>query len=336
MITDDKFVGLQSMSDLKDLEEFYFGVAREEDQCRYSYGSEQVLLWCKLASNWCAQNFPRLKLIGRGFNFKKSLGPSNNTPSMQAKFSGTSSLEALHTTSCLPEACLPDLKHLCFLGPNKDSNFVPKMCSFRNLTALDLQSIMGDELNPVLESIGHQLAHFYVKVSDIAELDLYYKIFHFCPNLVKAELDISASLNPAASQFKKLVSGKNFLRLEEFINGHNVILDSNLPADLLFMIFEAPVIRSINLDSFGPKIEFYRWFQDVDIGRFPMLENVYFSCLSVDYDFSEEDLELMVKWLVCTAPKLKSIEIYIGYYEIRNTDWCIENKEMRKFVELLK
>jgi len=85
------------------------------------------------------------------------------------------------------------------------------------------------------------------------------------------------------------------------------ILD--LPADLLKLIFEAPSIELIKFSDFYLEKEDCIWLRDLVEGRFQNLEEVCFFNMRMEHGCTTEDLGLMVKWLVCGAPKLKEFNV---------------------------
>jgi len=282
------------MKDLKKLQEFHFEIP---DNRANNCDDDELAGVKDWVYSWCAQNLPRLKLIG---NTLYAQDLFRVTPT----FSGTSSLETLHSTSFLPEASLPNLKKLRFCGEIKDLNFLPKLSNYKNLTSLVLYVIEAEELEQILKLIGSQLSHLFVSVSNV-NISIFYAIFYFCPNLVKFEIEFDLSVDPLplVSKYKDLVDSNNFLRLEEFK------CDCFVPAGFLSLIFLAPLISSINLEYFSLCKEDLVWLQDVVEGRFQKLTSVDFDSVQLAPGCEMKDLGQFVKFLVCGAPNFSSVMV---------------------------
>jgi len=319
------------MKDLKKLEEFHFEIACSQFGFGFIHVSRmETVGWIY---SLCAQNVPQLRLIGGPFDLAEYMF-RYFTPI----FSGTSSLETLHATGCLPEASLPNLKELLFIhDENIECNILPKLSSFKNLTTLGISTTDEDMLHQVLVSVGAQLSSLSVEIM-IQHVDLYYKIFHSCPNLVKVELLVNTGSYSQVSQHKELVGEKNFLRLEEIKCGYSVDGSFIFPPGLLPLIFQAPKMRIIDFGHFSIQKEDCVWLRDVREGRFQRLERVNLSNLQLDPRCEMDEFALMVKLLVCGAINLKSFKIswdnYIVSYDEHN--WLYEQPQAIKILNLLQ
>jgi len=319
-----RYHGMQFMQDLKKLQEFHFEIVPHQEE---KYNNDDELTGVEeWVYSWCAQNLPQLKLIGDTFD-------TEHFYQVVPAFSGTSSLETLHSTSFLPEANLPNLKQLRFCGDIDDSNLFPKLCSYKNLTTLVLNGIKAKEFDQILELIGEQLSHLSVTMSNVNVFLLMYGIFHFCPNLVKVELELESITNSPAILFQELVSAKNFLCLEEFHCGY-MNPDMTLPAGILKLILQAPLIRNIHVEYFSLTMEDCIWLKDVIEGRFQRLETVSFESLRLAPGCKIEDLGQIVKFLVSGAQKLSSFQIDWDDLDCRE-DWNEKQPGVIKFLELL-
>jgi len=234
------------------------------------------------------------------------------------------------------EASLPSLKHLKFIAPIKDPNFFSKIGSFRNLTSMLIFPLGPLQFSQILELIGTQLSYLFLSSGKVED-DLYFKIFHLCPNLVKVDLTIDTIENPPISKYKELVSDKNFLRLEEFKCGYSDNECFTLPAGFFSLVLQAPLLRIVDVEFWSVTKEDCVWLRDVEEGRFQRLEKVSLWSLNLADGCEMDNFGQMLKFLVCGAPNLKRIEMNFDlrfdpdYFD----DWNVGQAGVIKCVELL-
>jgi len=286
--------GLEHLKSLDLLEEFHFVFTLDFDlQAEAETAITRVY-------SWAGQNLPKIKLIGYSIFDSEDDIHSDFYVEHSPEFSGVSFLETLHVNGRLPQASLPKLKKLHFRGRNLDSteDVLPTLSTYSNLTYLVLEVVAWEKMVLILRHIGKQLSHLCCNMDGHQGTVDHYQIFHLCPNLVsyKQEMFHKPTLD---SPSKLLLSQRNFRNLE-------VCKTAGLPSDLMAMILRAPSIRVFDCDGEISKAH----CQYVEaIERFPSLERIYVSYVTFHDDCGLDDLEKMVKKIVCCAPQLKQISV---------------------------
>jgi len=325
--------GLKYLRDLKKLEEFHFFIVfKPQKVCEDTENATKEWIY-----SWCAQSLPKLKQIVH----------SNDTThcGVTPTFTGTSNLETIQTASFLPEASLPHLKTLFLSGNIEDPNFFSKLSAYKNLTSLSCFEVNVKEFEKALELIGTQLFNLRIKLSNHGSDNAvdYYKLFYLCPNLKDASLHIKTGSVTAFenSPFKKLVTVKNFWRLESIMGGFflNDVQRLILPAGLISLIFQAPFIRSIQFGYINLRKEDCELLSNVVEGRFKNLQFVFLYKPQLEPGLTLDEVGNLVKSLVCGAPNLLTIKI--TWYnddddpEHKKTRWLTEQSDAIKFIKLL-
>jgi len=322
---------LENLKDLKQLREFHFSFLYNEDAI-FGVSNDKNITTEEFYS-WCGQNLPKLKLIGGTFeDCLCSLGNEDNLSlvhHMSPEFSGVSDLETLHSEGNLPEASLPNLKKLMYCGTKMADavNLFPTLSTYKNLTHFGVNCIKWQFLVQILEVVGQQLSHFFYELDKRAGDTLdHYQLFHLCPNLVYYEQAVADDA-VFESPFKSSVSKHNFRNLQEFYA-------AEFPPDLYGMICQAPSIRLIW--CFHLKFSKGLCLAVDSVERsFCNLEQFQLSFLKgLEDDCTLEDVEEMVKKVVCSAPKLKKIEV--TWTDDSNCQDVWEKSGAVKFVELVK
>jgi len=234
----------------------------------------------------------------------------------------------------LPEARLPNLKELTFRGDINGSDFSSKLSSYSNLTTLTLVDVSNFE--KFLELIGQQLSDLSVAMTVSGVID-FFKIFHLCPNLT--ELCVFASDDGLVDNYKlkKLVTSKNFRRLEVFQFISLSQTSSAMPAGLLKMVLQAPSIKKLQVINFSLNKKDCDWLSGVDKARFQKLEEIFFKSVKLETLGTMKDLGRMVKWLVCGAPNLKSVQFLwdLYWYPFAYAMWSRDHERAGEFIKLL-
>jgi len=320
---------LVHLKDLKHLEEFHFLFWDEVNS--YSESDEKNRA-TELFYSWCGQNLPRLKLIGG--TFEDCLGTYGDwrvqrplVDRISPKFSGVSDLETLHAAGNLPQAKLPNLKKLFYsgFGIHRAPNLLSTLSSFQNLTHLGVHYIEWRHLVLILELVGKRLSHLFYELLMYPENFDLYQVFHLCPNLVYYEQSMCPDAALALdSPFKSLLSKHNFRNLRVF-------LTLDVPPEVFKMVCEAPMIESIWC-SFKFSVEHCEALESVE--SFRNLEQLQLINLKGFADgCTLEDFERMVKKVVCSAPKLKDIQVtWMDSFQ-RPLGW--ENSSAIKFMQLI-
>jgi len=321
---------LSHLKSLKQLEEFHFSFWGCED-----YFDEDKNRATEEFYSWCGQNLPRLKLIAGTFEdclCRKDDWEDHKSlvHQMSPQFSGVSDLETLHAEFNLPEASLPKLKKFfCYgAGGSLSSNFFLTLSSYQNLTHFGVNYIEWHHLVQILECIGQRLSHLFYDLDmeeDEGTIDQY-QLFHLCPNLVSHE-QIYSYDTTFESPFKSSVSKLNFRNLQECMIGE-------VSSDLFEMICQAPSIKSIwcfyftvskehclAVDSVKPHFNNLEQFKLINLRGFTN-------------DCSMKDVEEMVKKVVCSAPKLKDIEVHWRDDSDCRDKW--ETSGAVKFIKLIE
>jgi len=320
---------LPHLKTLKRLEEFQFSFWGCED-----YFDEEKNRATEEFYSWCGQNLPRLKLIAGTFedclcNLEEWQEYKSMVHNMSPQFSGVSDLETLHAEGKLPEASLPHLKKLYWYGAlgSYAPNFFSTLSSYQNLTQLGVNCIGGQNLAQILECVGQRLSHLFYNLEMEGEegnLD-HFQLFHLCPNLVSHKQSTGYETS-FESPFKSSVSSHNFRSLRE-------CTISEMSPDLFQMICEAPLIKSIWCYWFTVSkehclaVESVEEFRNLETFKLTGLKGLADGC-------SVEDVERMIKKVICSAPKLDHIEVSWMYSALCQKQW--EKCGAIKFIELIK
>jgi len=321
---------LEPLKELKQLEEFHFSFWDDSDEF-YSVIDEKNKA-TELIYSWCGQNLPKLKLIAGAFEdclcaMEECRKFKSLVHNMSPKFSGVSDLETLHAEGKLPEASLPKLKKLIYYGTEMDAavNLLSTLSSYQNLTHLGLKEIEWRPLVLILEHVGGQLSHLFFDLDVEAKSIDHYQLFHLCPNLVHYQHPITNN-SVLRSPFKSRLSSHNFRNLQE-------CKIAKVSADLFEMICQAPWIKSIEFYDFRVSKE-HRLAVDSSDG-FLHLEKFSLTDLrGLANDCSMKDFEEMVKKIVCSAPKLKDIDVTWTDESNCRDKW--ENSGAIKFIKLIE
>jgi len=310
---------LSNLKDLKQLREFHFSFWDSKDVNNEKNKATELFY------SWCGQNLPRLKLIGSTFEDCLCASDdwySHTSHRMSPQFSGVSDLETLQAEGKLPEASLPKLKKLIYYGTKMEmaDNLMSTLSSYQNLTHLGLKQFKWPHLVLILERVGQRLSHLFYEFDRYPENFDHYQIFHLCPNLVYYNQSVghNASLE---SPFKSSVSSHNFRNLQE-------CTIADVPADLFRMICQAPSIKSIWCFRLYVSKEHCLAVESVE--AFHCLQTFQFATLiKLGDSCTMEDLERMIKKVVCSAPKLETILV-----DLTNCEEQWEKSGAIKFMQL--
>jgi hypothetical protein len=281
----------------EELQEFYFYVSEK-------YGVKQMVSLTQLIYSHCAGKIPKLKLVGDITELNQDL-PFSALHAIHPQIKGESQLEHLHAAAELPDAKLPNLKHLYLRGPFKENpnSFLGKLSSYGKLTHLILNC---DDPRQILETIGHQLTS--LRIGSTEKVD-YFEILFLCPNLEQLTQN-SGKQCIAESPFQNVIKTPTAL-VEVELALQSV--RSPFTKGLIKTIFHSAEIKRVNLQGFKLGSD---EITDPDFlpRDFQLLERLELKDVQLSDDCTMQQFADMITQLIVLAPCLQVLTI----------DWALD------------
>jgi hypothetical protein len=276
----------------EELQELYFYVSEK-------YGLKQMVSLTQFIYSHCADNIPKLRLVGDITELNQDL-PFSALHAIYPQIKGESQLEHLHAAAKLPNAKLPNLKYLYLRGPFKENpnSFLGKLSSYGKLTHLILNC---DDPRQILETIGHQLTS--LRVGSTKSVD-YFEIFFLCPNLEEMTQN-SGRQCIAESPFQNIIKTPTTLVEIE------VALQSvrrPFTKGLIKTIFHSPEIKRVNLQGFILGSDEIISPDFLPQG-FPRLKHLEMKDMQISHDCTMRQFADMITRLIVLAPCLEVLTI---------------------------
>lgn len=275
----------------EELQEFYFYVSEK-------YGVEKMVSLTQLIYSNCADNFPKLRLVGDITELNRELQFSA-LHAISPQIRGESQLEHLHAAAELPDAKLPNLKYLYLRGPFKENpnSFLGKLSSYGKLTHLILNS---DDPRPILETIGHQLTSLHFGSTESVD---YFEILFLCPNLKKMTQN-SGKQCIAVSHFQNVIRTPTALVKVEARQS----VRRPFTKSLIKTIFHSPEIQNVNLQGFIVGSDDMLSTDFLPKGL-PCLKSLEMNDMQLADDCTMQQFADVITRLIVLAPRLENLTI---------------------------